>query len=256
MERASVSSPPLKPHYFDPVHLCLIVMTALIADSGPAGLSSLLPSPSSPFILPRPDPSNPPLLHRQPHMPLTSDWKSTDFSLPAVVGLTGLGSGSDDGDREVDLRKFCLELIARYRYVSAAENNLFHMVSHSHDFTICVCLLDCAMNDGPKSSLSMNCTFPVPDRQSQGLWRTGRTTSNRSENRTCLSPNRIPFVRRDDTSKLFLILCRIESNLPVQVSVGLNDDIEAKWEPTLSQLVKSFLGSRWPNRGWWERSGR
>jgi hypothetical protein len=83
------------------------VLSALMRDSGSRGLSSILPSTSLTFSSRLPAGiSQADFLPPQPHLPLTKKWGDTDFSLANVVGSVG----------DVDLRKWALQLIARYQY--------------------------------------------------------------------------------------------------------------------------------------------
>jgi hypothetical protein len=76
-------------------------------DSGPRGLSSILPSTSPTFSSPLPVGISPKdFLSPQPQLPLSKEWRDTDFSLVNVIGNVG----------DVDLRKWALQLIARYQY--------------------------------------------------------------------------------------------------------------------------------------------
>lgn len=75
------------------------VLSAVVAASGPAGLSALLPSPPS-------DVDTKDAVVDVPHMPLTKDWRTTDFTLRAIVPDV----------ETIDLRAWCLRLLARYQY--------------------------------------------------------------------------------------------------------------------------------------------
>lgn len=82
------------------------ILAALISRSGQSGLSAILPPAGILLTVADPLPSA-----LQPHMPLTTTWKATDFNLRTVVR-------SQQG--EVDLRIWALRLIARYQYASGA----------------------------------------------------------------------------------------------------------------------------------------
>lgn len=86
----------------------LLVLAALINRSGPNGLSALLPPPGLSISIANSD-RLPQAI--QPHMPLTKTWRATDFNLRAVVRWH---------EEQVDLRTWCLRLIARYQYTSGA----------------------------------------------------------------------------------------------------------------------------------------
>lgn len=92
------------------------LLSSLIRASGPRGLSILLPP-----LLPPSEASHPP--KDIPHMPLTKTWKETDFSLASVVpdALT------------VDLRVWCLRLLARYQYSLGEQTHLFAQVNFPED---------------------------------------------------------------------------------------------------------------------------
>ncbi|KAG8814552.1 hypothetical protein FRC17_001079 [Serendipita sp. 399] len=108
------------------------ILKALVRASGPLGLSALLPSPERIYHHRRksgddgmakgtvPVGSD----HVSPHLPLTTEWRSTDFSLSSVFA-----SGFWDQPHGVRLREWVQRLLEKYRYVLADTDNIF-MVIH------------------------------------------------------------------------------------------------------------------------------
>lgn len=90
---------------------CLIA--ALINVSGPQGISAFLPSPDT-------------TVHVQPgstpHLPLTSTWAETDFSLAQVL---------PKGEEVLQLRTWCTRLIQRYIYTLGATPSTFYKVEYA-----------------------------------------------------------------------------------------------------------------------------
>ena len=84
----------------------LLVLKALINRSARTGLSAVLPPPNLLLAI---DPLDRLSVDLQPHMPLTKTWRATDFNLRSVVR---------SHEPEVDLRVWCLRLIARYQFAS------------------------------------------------------------------------------------------------------------------------------------------
>jgi 3-O-alpha-D-mannopyranosyl-alpha-D-mannopyranose xylosylphosphotransferase len=97
-----------RPHCGD----CLI--DALVAASGERGLSAFLPSPEA---------IHEPTLSRKddhgPILPLTKNWKSTNFSLAHII----------KAESKVNLRGWCLSLLGRYVYAIGATPAIFAPVS-------------------------------------------------------------------------------------------------------------------------------
>jgi hypothetical protein len=96
-----------------------LVLKALVSQSGPLGLSALLPPANR--VYPRSSSSTPPKLISEnsipPHLPLGKDWQTIDFSLGAVLGSGTWGSG-------ISIREFSQRLLERYRYVIGASSPL------------------------------------------------------------------------------------------------------------------------------------
>ncbi|KAL7417606.1 hypothetical protein BDY24DRAFT_375433 [Mrakia frigida] len=90
------------------------ILQALARASGPRGLSALLPATDISFS---------PTHHSsisQPHLPLTKLFEGTDFSLDNVV--------RSPKRETVDLRVWCLRLIARYQYTEGRSEFAFTQV--------------------------------------------------------------------------------------------------------------------------------
>ncbi|CDZ96700.1 hypothetical protein [Phaffia rhodozyma] len=96
------------------------ILSALVRDSGPKGIASILPDRNATFI-----PTQILKKEIQPHMPLTKEWRPTDFSREAVI------TGTVE-DEPVNLRKWALRLIARYQY-STGENEFEFSMIHNPD---------------------------------------------------------------------------------------------------------------------------
>lgn len=103
------------------------VLAAIVAKSGPAGLSALLPSKGEHYILPADVAERLPRAdapqNQQPHMPLTANWAKTSFALADVLA----GSNPSHPSRPVDLRAYSLRLIARYQFVNSITHAHFQM---------------------------------------------------------------------------------------------------------------------------------
>lgn len=89
-------------------HLCLVI-TALVASSGPLGLSSFLPAPNRDWkrwdngsLEAEPSPTI------APHLPLVADYRAANFTLASVLS-------SSKGETS-SVREWTNELIARYRF--------------------------------------------------------------------------------------------------------------------------------------------
>ena len=92
---------------------CLI--KALISASGLRGLEAFLPGSSKVVV----QPMEPERFSLEPLLPLTSDWRSTDFSIRNVVrnGQDSWPGQTTASDGSVNLRRWCIKLLTRYAYV-------------------------------------------------------------------------------------------------------------------------------------------
>ncbi|PVF97290.1 hypothetical protein CPB86DRAFT_786100 [Serendipita vermifera] len=114
------------------------ILKALVKASGDLGLSALLPpadrvyrtenggtseTETPPSPIPIGDEDVP------PHLPLTSHWKTANFSLPAVFAS---GYWDKDGNG-VGLREWVQRMLERYRYVIADTKNLFSVIHNPTD---------------------------------------------------------------------------------------------------------------------------
>ncbi|KAG8745306.1 hypothetical protein FRC10_008323 [Ceratobasidium sp. 414] len=92
------------------------VINALVAASGPLGLSAFLPNPTHGLKS----------THQQsvgdsvPHLPLVSDYRTGDFSLRGVLG----GSTTD-------VREWTVRMLQRYRFVIGDTPSIFAMVQNT-----------------------------------------------------------------------------------------------------------------------------
>lgn len=76
------------------------VLSALTRHSGPLGISVILPETSSHYLVQDKMIVKHALNEEQPHMPLTREWRNTDFSVEGVLGVGKWG-------RKVDLKDWC-----------------------------------------------------------------------------------------------------------------------------------------------------
>ncbi|KAG8807507.1 hypothetical protein FRC19_006634, partial [Serendipita sp. 401] len=108
------------------------ILKALVRASGPAGLSALLPSAERIY---RPNGGDgkmkgslPTSNRVSPHLPLTTDWRKTDFSLSAIFS-----SGLWDQPSGIRLREWVQRLLEKYRYVLADTENMFDVIHNPVD---------------------------------------------------------------------------------------------------------------------------
>lgn len=99
---------------------CLLM--ALVTASGPLGLSAILPPPNLVYKTE----ANDALLRTikylpPPHLPLTPTWQEADFSLESVLSETTLPG------EPVNIRKWTMQLMSRYLYLSGRSISHFHM---------------------------------------------------------------------------------------------------------------------------------
>lgn len=97
------------------------IITALIGASGTSGIDKFLPDHHA-----EADPKKyPNALTSPPHLPLTSDWTTTDFSISHVI-TKGLPAN-------MTLRTWCIRLIQRYSYVLGSVESDLYKVEHASD---------------------------------------------------------------------------------------------------------------------------
>ncbi|EPQ31660.1 uncharacterized protein PFL1_00993 [Pseudozyma flocculosa PF-1] len=107
------------------------ILAALIGASGTSGIERFMPpsyakmpaTEAIPAASP-PSSSSPPLKH-VPHLPLTSSWRETDFSLDKALPAGAAQSG-------MSLRTWCARLIQRYQYVLGSVPSDFYQVKKAH----------------------------------------------------------------------------------------------------------------------------
>ncbi|GAC96525.1 hypothetical protein PHSY_004105 [Pseudozyma hubeiensis SY62] len=97
---------------------CLVA--ALLNASGRKGISAFLP-PATATIRVDPTFSE---VNSKAHLPLTSHWQSTDFSLSSIFPLDPSGSS-------LSLRTWCTRLIQRYSYVLGSTPSTFYKVEYA-----------------------------------------------------------------------------------------------------------------------------
>ncbi|KAG8686910.1 hypothetical protein FRC09_013844, partial [Ceratobasidium sp. 395] len=89
------------------------IINALVAASGPLGLSAFLPNrPHGLKSVHQQSPRDP-----VPHLPLVSDYQTGDFSLRSVLG-----------DSVTDVREWTVRMLQRYRFVLGDTPSIFAMV--------------------------------------------------------------------------------------------------------------------------------
>ncbi len=76
-----------------------LVLSALTRHSGSLGISAILPDTSIKYVV-QDKTIVKHAYEEQPHMPLTREWKRTDFSVKGVLGVGKWG-------RKVDLKDWC-----------------------------------------------------------------------------------------------------------------------------------------------------
>ncbi|KAG9119574.1 hypothetical protein FRC07_005346 [Ceratobasidium sp. 392] len=89
------------------------IINALVAASGPLGLSAFLPNPPHGLKSTHQQSVHDPV----PHLPLVSDYRSGDFSLRGVLG-----------DSATDVREWTVRMLQRYRFVLGDTPSIFAMV--------------------------------------------------------------------------------------------------------------------------------
>lgn len=115
---------------------CLI--DALMTASGERGLEAFLPDSEATFT-PSTSSEETGSLPRSgsgsgwdsgPILPLTNDWRTTNFSLHSVLSPSSpVSSSSDEEEEGINLRSWCLELLSRYVYTIGSTPALFAPVS-------------------------------------------------------------------------------------------------------------------------------
>ena len=193
------------------------IVTALIGASGVAGINKFLPEPSVP--LPSDVSSDTPII--PPHLPLTSEWQTTDFSLARSMPK---GSGTVN----MTLRAWCARLIQRYSYVlGSTSSDMYQMKTASEVEAKLEDLKHEVQND-----LETNYVSRSADAQGQQSWRQSAT------NVRSLSKLKDKWMHKMGEGRGPLaFLC-------------LNDDVMETGElrSRLDQSLSSFLSSMWPNK--------
>lgn len=90
------------------------MLSALTRHSGSLGISAILPDTSIKYVV-QDKTIVKHAYEEQPHMPLTREWKRTDFSVKGVLGVGKWG-------RKVDLKDWCERLIGRYAWTAEANS--------------------------------------------------------------------------------------------------------------------------------------
>lgn len=101
---------------FDVPHCGDCILTALVASSGPLGLSAFLPAPDR--VWKGTKPSSP-----APHLPLVADWRAANFTLAHVL---------EQSKVETSVRDWTVELIARYRFTIGLTPSHFAMLRNAN----------------------------------------------------------------------------------------------------------------------------
>ncbi|KAG8710670.1 hypothetical protein FRC08_016864 [Ceratobasidium sp. 394] len=91
------------------------IINALVAASGPLGLSAFLPNPTHGLESTHHQSGRDPV----PHLPLVSDYQTGDFSLRGVLG-----------DSTTDVREWTVRMLQRYRFVIGDTPSIFAMVKN------------------------------------------------------------------------------------------------------------------------------
>ncbi|KAI5195540.1 hypothetical protein E4T39_08167 [Aureobasidium subglaciale] len=94
------------------------IITALIGASGQSGIDKFLPNPYTELV----SETQTPAQSRPPHLPLTSDWKTTDFTLTEAIPKDSI---------HMTLRAWCIRLIQRYSYVLGSVESDFYKVERA-----------------------------------------------------------------------------------------------------------------------------
>jgi hypothetical protein len=102
--------------------LLYLVLTALVTSSGPLGLSAIFP-PAEMIYKTRADDEHLRKINylAPPHLPLTATWQEADFSLESVLSESTLPG------EPVKLRRWSMQLLSRYLYMSGKTPSHFHM---------------------------------------------------------------------------------------------------------------------------------
>jgi hypothetical protein len=98
------------------------IITALVGASGISGIDKFLPDHHAEKVPElRADAITSP-----PHLPLTSDWTTTDFSMKHAIPKGSLGA-------DMTLRTWCIRLIQRYSYVLGSVESDLYKVERASD---------------------------------------------------------------------------------------------------------------------------
>lgn len=115
------------------------LLSLLVERSGNLGIRELLPRGSVN--------SSEPVMHRQPHMPLAADWRTTDFTYAAVT------AGS-----KLTARDFAERLIARYAWSAVVNSSsIFSMVGSERGLESTIERIDAGV---PPASAAINDDLP------------------------------------------------------------------------------------------------
>ncbi|TKY86618.1 hypothetical protein EX895_004257 [Sporisorium graminicola] len=96
------------------------ILAALLHASGASGISAFLPPPSATLHV---APSFIDLGSRA-HLPLTPDWRTSNFSLASILPPHPQG-------KQISLRTWCTRLIQRYQYVLGSTPSTFYKVEYA-----------------------------------------------------------------------------------------------------------------------------
>lgn len=104
------------------------MIEALVTASGERGLDAFLPQPETTFTPSSHDnesQSQSTWSDSGPILPLTNDWRTTNFTLPSVLASS----------QEVNLRQWSLELLSRYIYTVGETPAVFAPVSSARQLS-------------------------------------------------------------------------------------------------------------------------
>ncbi|SPC66684.1 uncharacterized protein UHOD_02171 [Ustilago sp. UG-2017b] len=96
------------------------IVAALLKVSGRSGISAFLPPSTATLRVPADFDS----LGSRAHLPLTEQWRETDFSLSSILA-------QPQGTKEISLRTWCTRLIQRYQYVLGSTPSTFYKVEYA-----------------------------------------------------------------------------------------------------------------------------
>jgi hypothetical protein len=198
------------------------IITALIDVSGVAGIDRFLPAASVP--LPSGGSFNGPTT--PPHLPLTSDWETTDFSLAHSVT-------KESSRSSMTLRTWCARLIQRYSYVLGSTSSELYKMEKAAK-------VEAKLNEVEhevQEDFEMNHISANADYEGHGSWRRLESTT---KSLTKLKERWMHGM--GDGRGPLAFLC-------------LNDDIKetGQLRARLGQSLSDFLSTMWPSRMSFER---